>query len=132
MADVDVLEHCCTTLPVSRFAPTSCVIQAITRGMPTLVTTFTEFNFADGTIVRLTISPSCGMRQINKKIGPVTVLTPTTFTLPIDSQLFDPFIVPEDPGNPGFPPALAQPCSFVVSIGELNEQLNMAVHNVQG
>lgn len=67
---------------------------------------------------------------MNQLIGPITVTTPLTFTIPINSTYFDPFVVPEDPNNLGFPPAHEQPCSFAVPIGELTTQLNMAVQNI--
>lgn len=130
MAALDVLNHSCA-INTSEFAPTSSVILAILQTNPVIIVTSQPFNFVNGTIVRLSISPNCGMQQINQQTGVVTVAFPNTFTLPIDASKFDAFVVPEL-DNTGFAPQGSQPCSYVIPIGELTQQLNMAVHNVLG
>lgn len=130
MAEADVVGNYCTTITQSYFVPSSSVLLAIFKGYPTIVVTYTPYNFVNGTIVRLTISPDCGMPQINQQTGPITVVDATTFTIPINSTLYDDFVIPENPADPGHTFPQQQPCSFVVPIGELNAQLNMAVKNI--
>ena len=130
MAADDVVRNYCTTISTSIFTPSSSVILEIIQGNPTTVITFTPYNFVDGTIVRLSISPNCGMQQINQKTAVITVVDAVTFNIAIDSTLFDPFVIPEDINDPGHTFPQQQPCSFVIPIGEVNAQLNMAVQNI--
>lgn len=120
----------CRYPSLSIFRPHSSVILSITKGSTTTVTTFTDHHLITGTIVRLTISPNCGMPQINQKTGTITVIDATSFSIPINSLSFDAFVIPEDPDEPGTPPAQQQPCSFVVPIGEDNRMLTAAVQNI--
>lgn len=120
----------CQYPQVSIFRPHSSVIAAITQAVSAEVTTYRNHDLIDGTIIRFTISPNCGMQQINNQTAEITVTSPTTFTVPINTITFDPFIIPEDPDNPGLPPPQQQPCSFVVPIGERNDMLSAAVQNI--
>jgi hypothetical protein len=93
------------------FYPNQKSIAAISQSYPAVVMTVTNHNFINGLVVRIVIpvaSPNHyfvgpvsdrGMPQINGMVGEVTVLTPTTFSLPIDSTSFDPYIptlIPKD------------------------------------
>lgn len=105
-------------------------ILTITQSNPVLfTTTFDGINpgnhdYSSGLIVRIDIPEGFGMEQLNQFSGPITVVNATQFTLPIDTTLFDPFIVP--PYVPGF---FGTP-AHVVPVGEVNDILTMATQNV--
>lgn len=88
------------------------------------VTTTFAHQYITGTIVRLDIPPADGMQQADQMTGPITVTSPTTFTLPIDSTTFTAFAIPVSP--------LPQinTCAQVVPIGEVNLLLDAAVQNI--
>lgn len=81
-------------------------------------------NYQTGLIVRLLVPGNWGMNQINDLKGTITVLSPTSFSIPINTMNFDPFVIPSL--QPGFNYTPSQ----VVPIGEVNEQLNQAVQNI--
>lgn len=105
-------------------------ILSISQGYPaTVVTTFDGTNPGDhqyqtGLIVRLLIPEGFGMTQADQLSGPITVISASSFTLPIDTTLFDPFVVPAyNPGHNGTP-------AQVIPTGEVNELLSEATQNV--
>ena len=100
------------------------VIAGISNDFPATVTTTIDHDYIVGTIVRLDITPTGGMFQANQKVGTIlTVPTPTTFTIDIDSTHFDIFSIPSQ-----FPPGYND--SQVVPVGESNDILTAAVQNV--
>lgn len=126
MAVLDVCKY-----PIfSIFQPFSSVIASITQSFPATVTTVLPHQLITGTIIRLTISPNCGMPQINQQTASIIVTGANTLTIPIDTTYFDAFFIPEDPLNPGNPPPQQQPCSFVIPIGEDNAMLQASVQNI--
>lgn len=81
-------------------------------------------DYANGLIIRVMVPHGFGMEQINKKLGIVTVINDTQFSVDIDSTNFDAFLVPSyNPGHFGTP-------AFVVPVGEVNDILTMATENV--
>jgi len=94
-----------------------------------VTTTFDGINpapndYQNGMIVRLNIPYSYGLQGANQFQGVVTVISPTTFSLPIDTTLMDPFVVPTgQPANFATPPT-------VVNVGETNDNLKWSVQNV--
>jgi hypothetical protein len=104
------------------YQPAMRIVASITKGNPTVVTTTFNHLYNSETIVRLDIPPGYGMTQINQQFGPITVTGATTFTIPIDSTLYDPFVAPMSY------PANAQQAQ-VVSFGELSDTLINAVQN---
>lgn len=105
-------------------------ILTITNANPVVVTTTLDginpgnHDYSTGLIVRLDIPLGFGMEQANQFIGPITVTSPTTFTLPIDTRTFDPFNTPSYlPGHFGTP-------AQVVPVGEVNDILTMATENI--
>lgn len=118
-----VLDRCkISAMPV--FWPSINVITSITQALQAVVTTNTAHNYVDGTIVRLDVTEACGMYQINTMYAPITVLSPTTFAIDIDSSMFEPFAIPVAPG------VHVNICSLVVPIGEVNATLKAAVVNI--
>lgn len=114
----------CIAVEFPIFQPAMRLVTAITQSSPMIVTTSFAHQYKEGTIVRLDIPTADGMQQANQLFAPLIVLSPTTFSLPIDSRLFDPFVIPSNP------PPYVDTCAQVVPIGEVNETLNAAVRNV--
>lgn len=105
-------------------------ILSITQSENALVTTtFDGINpgnhqYSTGLIVRLVIPDGFGMVKANKLYGPITVVSDTQFTIPIDTTNFDAFVVPDF--QPGFFGTPAQ----VVPMGEIDSILTEATQNV--
>lgn len=95
------------------FRPAVADISAISQSSPTTVTTTFNNKYLTGLIVRLYVPQDFGMEQINGFQGTITVTSPTTFTIPVDSTFFDAFVVPTEAVNQ----PLVNP-SQVVPIGE--------------
>ena len=76
------------------FQPAMRVIAAITNTNPVQVTTTVNHLYQTNTIVRIDVPPGFGMTQINQQFAPITVTGDTTFTMPIDTTLYDLFVIP--------------------------------------
>jgi hypothetical protein len=107
-------------IPFPIFQPAMRIITAITNSNPAIVTTSFNNQYISGTIVRLDIPLGFGMQQMNQQFAPITVLSPTSFSIAIDSTSFDSFIVPG--GNLQYAQSVA--------IGEISQILTAAVQNV--
>lgn len=105
------------------YQPAMRVVTAITNSNPAAVTTSFDHNYIDGTIVRLHIPDGFGMMQVDHLYGIITVTSPTTFTIDINTIEFDQFSAPVT-----FPQSYQS--ATVVPIGEINSQLTAAVRNV--
>lgn len=114
----------CYANPNPTFQPAMRLIAAITNSNPATVTTTFDHNYITGTIVRLDITHACGMQQANQFFGPIQVTGLTTFTIPLNTTDFDPFVIPVSP-NPHI-----NRCSQVVPIGEVNSILAASTQNV--
>ena len=106
------------------FKPAMRLIASITRSNPATVTTTFAHGYQTGTIVRLDIPPADGMQQANGMTGTITVTGATTFTIDLNTTLFDPFSIPVSPD-----PHL-NTCAQVVPIGEVNSTLIASTVNV--
>jgi hypothetical protein len=104
------------------FQPATRIITAITQANPALVTTSFDHNYSNGQIIRLHIPEIFGMEQAHLKFAPILVTGDTTFTIALDTRLFNPFIVPVQARD--YITALAVP------IGELATQVSAPVRNV--
>jgi hypothetical protein len=104
------------------YQPAMRIISSITNSNPALVTTTFDHLYISGTIVRLDILPGFGIEQANQLIGEITVLSPTQFTMDIDTSQMFPFI-----GAPVYPFNLQT--SQVVPVGENSSQLTAALQN---
>jgi hypothetical protein len=127
----------CQAAPI--FQPAMRLISAITLGNPTIITTtYTTYvsggslvnvpaahQYSTGLIVRLDIPPACGADQLNQYVGQITVIDLTTFSLPVDSTNFEPFVIPVLPN-----PSWALTCAQVVPIGEDTFLTTLATQNV--
>lgn len=110
-------------------------ILSISNSNPAIiVTTFDGINpgandYISGLIARLYVPFYCVMTQANQLVGEITIIDPDTFSIDIDSTLFDvfvPFVPPTLPLQPG---AEYQPPQVVI-IGENSAMLRGAVKNI--
>lgn len=103
------------------FQPAMRIISAITRANPASVTTTQNHLFVNGMTVRLDIPTGYGMQQANQLFGQILVTGNTTFTITLDTTLFDAFTVP----------AGATQSAQAVPFAEDSLQLKAAVQNLQ-
>lgn len=106
--------------------PSSLVITAITQSYPMLVTivvnSVTEANtYIAGQLVRLFIPYTYGMFQANGLTGQILAVVGSTFTIDIDSSLFDPFVIPAT--NAAQPASLAPAGSRNLAFSNLTDQV---------
>ncbi len=104
------------------YQPAMRIVTAITNAAPASVTTSFDHLYLTGSIVRLDIPLGYGMQQVNQKFGPITVTSPTTFTIDIDTTQFDAFSVASSyPYNEQY--------AQCVPMAEINSLLTSAVQN---
>lgn len=105
------------------YQPAMRIITGITNSFPAIVTTSFAHQYKNETIIRLDIAPGYGMFQANQLFGSIIVLSPTSFSIDIDTTLFDAFVTPSAaPQNEQF--------SQCVPIGEDNDTLAAATLNI--
>jgi len=99
------------------------IITNITNAEVAVVTTSFAHQYVSGMIVRLNVPAGFGMTQVNQKYAPIQVLSDTTFSIALDTQFYDPFVI-----------ASSYPQSYqsatVTPIGEINSLLVAATQNV--
>ena len=105
-----------------QFQPAMRIITAITNGFPCIVTTSFAHNYLSGLLVRLDIPKEYGMEQANQLFGPITYIDAVTFSLPIDTTFFTPFVVPL--------PAVLSTLAQAVPMAEVASQLYQAQRDV--
>jgi len=104
------------------FGPAMRVIAGISNASPVVITTTLVHQYINNLIVRIDIPTGFGMENLNGQFAPITILSPTTFSMPIDTTTFNPFVLPAT-----FPPPHQD--AQVVPIAETNERLRGAVQN---
>lgn len=114
----------CYANPNPIFQPAMRLITAITNASYATVTTSFAHQYRTGLIVRLDIPVACGMQQANTLTGNIVVVSPSVFTINIDTTTFDPFSIPVDVSPH------VDTCAQVVPVGELNELLTEATRNI--
>lgn len=105
----------CYAVEKPMFQPAMRIVTAITNASIAQVTTSFAHQYATGLIIRLVIPLANGMQNINGIEYPITVTSPTTFTIPVSTILFQPFTNVE--------------CAKVVPTGEINSLLTQATRN---
>lgn len=111
------------------FMPAIRDILSITQANPAVVTTTFDGSTAGdngyltGLIVSLNIPLNFGMQALNQQVFPITVLSSSTFSIPLDTTGLDPFSIPSL--QPGFNYTPAQ----VTPVGEDTAQLNQSFRN---
>jgi len=108
------------------YLPAMRIITSITNDLEAVITTSFDHNYVTGEIVRISVPTihgtfPWGMNEINDRQGEITVVSPTTFSITIDTTYFEPFVTPG--GSPTQRP-------YVVPIGEINSILTAATRNV--
>lgn len=73
------------------FVPNRQQVSAITNANPAVVTTTQNHGYLSGLFVRFYFPINFGMTQVNGNVYEITVLSPTTFSIPVDSRNFDVF-----------------------------------------
>lgn len=121
------LTYICYANPTPTFQPAYRLITAISNATQASVTTSFAHNFFTGTIVRLLIPEATGMAPINQAIGTVTVTSPTSFTINIDTNGAGTFAIPTSSMSSD---PRVDICALVVPIGEDNSILYAATRNV--
>lgn len=114
----------CYANPDPIFQPAMRLIASISNSNPATVTTTFANQYETGLIVRLDLPQAVGMQQADGLKGTVTVIDDVTFTIDIDTTLFDPFSIPVSPGP------FDNTCAQVVPIGEVNSTVYLATRNV--
>lgn len=106
------------------FQPAMRIVSAITNSFPVTITTTFNHQYQTGYIVRIDMPLNYGMEQLNQQYSPITVTSPTTFTMQIDTTFYTPFVVP--PTNPGhnYTPPQSVP------IGNINSSIYLATKNI--
>jgi hypothetical protein len=104
------------------FQPAMRIITNISNSNPCVITTSFANEYVTGLIVRLYVPQGYGITILNHVEEAITVLTTTSFSMPIDSSNMAAFIVPLPPLNDQYPQ--------VVPTGEINSILYAATRNV--
>jgi len=105
---------------LNAFYPFQSTIQSITKANPVVVTTTAAHGLLSGNIVRINTVYNGTMPEINNQQGIATVLSPTTFSMPIDSTSYGTFVFSASYLKPG----------QVIPIAEVNATLQNAEVNI--
>lgn len=100
------------------FIPRSSIISNITNSSPAVVTVTQDHGYLDGLQVRMVFPGNFGMTQLNGNLFFITVLSPTSFSIPVDTSNFDSY----NPGSNLTP-------SQVIPVGEVADSLLQATRN---
>ncbi len=110
---------------LASFFPKQRIVTNITQANPAVVTTSVPHLYQPGLSVRIVIPYPKSMPQINGFLGFITILSPTTFSMPIDSTNFTAFAL--DVNQP--PTMTPKQNAQSVPVSELNKTLVNAVDN---
>lgn len=102
-------------MTISSWYPVAATIANITNASPGVVTTTGNHGYLDGLYVRLNIS-GFGMSQVNGNVYLIKVLSPTTFSIGIDTTSFEPFV----PTSSNSISAITNANPVVVTVGANN------------
>lgn len=101
------------------YQPAMRQITAITQTNPVVVTTSFDHDYFNGDVIRIVIPIDQGMRQLNHQYAAITVLSPTTFSMPIDATNFEALTIP----------ANARQAPQTVSVGVANSTTWNSTYN---
>jgi hypothetical protein len=100
------------------YYPTKRIIVEITNAGPAVVTTSVNHGYVAGQSIRLSVPSQFGMTQANGLlVNIVQVLSPSTFSISLDTTAFSAFVYP-GPGAVPFTPAYCNP------VGEETDQFS--------
>ncbi len=107
------------------YQPAMRLISSISNANPAAITTTFNHQYAAGIVARLDIPIYVGMPQADQQVVTIlTILGPTSFTVSMDSTLYQPFSIPMT-----IPPH-ANTAAMIVPIGEINKSLASATVNI--
>lgn len=78
-------------MTISTWTPLRQEISNITNANPGVVTTVDDHGYLNGLYVRIVLPANFGMQQVNSNIYLITVLSPTTFSIDVDTTTYDAF-----------------------------------------
>jgi len=113
----------CYANPSPTFQRAMRLVSDITNANPAVVTTTFDHDYLTGDIVRLMVPSAYGMTQMNQLVGTISVTGTDTFSIDINSSLFDSFTTPANPSP------RVRSCAHVVPVGEINGRLTSATYN---
>lgn len=99
------------------FSPSRCSITNISNANPAVVTTSTDHGFLAGSYITFFI-PYNTMQALNYNTYLATPLSPTTFSIPVNTIFMDPFV------------ASATQSAQVIPAGEIASTLANSVRNI--
>lgn len=105
-------------IPDTFYAPAVQFVDTISNSFPCVVTTQEAHGYKNEMFVRLLLPIGNSMRFLNGSAFEIAVLSPTSFTLDLDSRFFPAYAA-------GPSPQFAQ----TVPVGEFADTLANAVHN---
>lgn len=76
---------------ISTWTPPSQIIAGISNANPGVVTTAQTNDFLTGLFVRLVLPGNFGMPEVNENVYEIEILSPNTFSIPVDTTNFTPF-----------------------------------------
>ena len=100
------------------FVPNRQTVSDISRTNPGVVTTTQDHGYDSGLFVRFYFPIKFGMTQVNGNIYEITVLSPTTFEIDVDTTNFDTFAVISSSQSPQ-----------VIPVGEVARTLSESIVN---
>lgn len=104
--------------------PNTNVIAGITNANPAVITTSSPHGYSTGLNVRVVFpfpyTNSFGMPQINGLTGLIAVLSPTTFSIAIDTTNLDPFVIGTTLQQPQVIPIGQQTVADLDDSGQVN------------
>lgn len=108
----------CAAVESPPFQPAMRVVSAVTQSYPAQVTTTFAHDYNTGLIVSFRVPKGFGMTQLDKKVGIITIVDDTNFTVDIDTTGFDAFAVPGSYTQ----------CPQVLPVGEIASKWDSATH----
>jgi hypothetical protein len=78
--------------PLVFYTPSARIVTSITSADPCVITTSVPHGYQPGVFVYLFIPFNSPFNQLNSHIFLATILSPTTFSIPVDSRPFQPFV----------------------------------------
>lgn len=75
------------------FVPKRRVISSIATGFPTVITTDEDHGYTSTLIVSFLFPNLKKMQQLQSATFPITVLSPTTFSIPVDTTTYGAFVI---------------------------------------
>jgi len=81
------------TIPLIPFTPQAREISTISNAFPAVVTTTQPHGYLSLLLIRFFLPPPTyfGMPSLNGQVYQITVLSPTTFSVPVNTANLDPF-----------------------------------------